>query len=228
MGIGLVALVACASEDDITTDEPAADAGFDADGGEVGSSGSTGGTGGNTGGSGGSTGGAGGASGIGGTGAEGGTGGGGAAGAGGCEELDFGENDTEDAAFQLQPITDCDDEGGVVVGTLSPGDVDWFTFATQDKTLCSVNPSFDVTSSENVHLCVYFECENGSGADVTCPDGADADTSGEGRPGCCSSTSPLEPDLNCKGTMDEAAQVWIEVTWPGNSSCKDYEIAYHD
>ena len=233
----LAFVCSCASEDDVTNDDTSgADGGSEAAGGEAGSGGATssGGSGGTTsaGGSGGTTssGGSGGTTstgGSGGTTSTGGTGGSGGTGGTSCEQLDFGQNDTEDTAFELQPITDCDDEGGTLEGTLAPGDVDWFTFITQDKTLCSVNPSVDVTSAENVHLCIYFECEGGSGADVACPAGSDADTSGEGRPGCCSSSSPIEPDLNCKGTLNDAARVWIEVTWPGNSNCKDYAIAYH-
>lgn len=235
--------LACASAGDTITDS-VADAQVDAadgaagDGGDSGSGGSSGagGSGGVAGTGDGGTGGGGGSGGTSGSGATGGSSGSGGtggssgtAGTGGstCEQLDYGQNDTQDTAFELQPISDCDDEGGTLEGTLAPGDVDWFTFVTEDKTFCSVNPSFDVATSENVHLCVYFACEGGSGAEVKCPSNAEADDSPQGDPGCCSSSSPIELDLNCKGTLNEAATVWIEVSWPGNSNCKDYVVDYH-
>ncbi|MFW5738767.1 MAG: hypothetical protein ACOC1F_00230 [Myxococcota bacterium] len=222
---------ACASEAD--TGDVSSDAGVEASRAGGAGVGGTGGAGENGGAGGaGGTGASAGDSGAAGLGGSGSAGSGGTSGSGGsgstlCTELDHGQNDSETAAFELQPITDCDDDGSSLEGTLAPGDVDWFTFATVDKTFCSVNPFVEVTSAENVRLCVYFACEKGSGASVECPATAEADVSGEGRPGCCSSFSPIEPSLNCKGTLNEAAQVWIEVTWPGNSNCKDYAIDYH-
>jgi len=104
--------------------------------------------------------------------------------------------------------------------------VDWYSIEVSDVIGCSVDPSFDVTSVENVHLCAYFACKGGSGAEVTCPMGSDPGSIG-GYPGCCSSTPPLEPDVNCAGTIDEAATIYLQVSWPANSSCKDYSVAYH-
>ncbi len=233
--LGASLLAACAGEDDAGSGGGAGldDAGPEAQAGGGGAGGvaGLGGTAGLAGAGGsGAVGGSGASGATGGSGAIGGTGAvGGAAGTSGtpCEELDHGANDTETSASVLQPISDCDDDGRTLEGTLSPGDVDWFTFVAEDKTFCSVNPMLDVTTSDNVKVCVYFACDKGNGAEVSCPGQAQEDTSPEGRLGCCSTFSPMEPDLNCGGTMDEAAQVWIEVSWPGNSNCRDYTIDYH-
>ena len=214
--------------DDLGPSDAASEVSADADGddGETGGGSGTGGSAG-TGGSGGTSGSAGtGTGGSGGTSGSAGTGG--TAGAGGapCDQNDYEPNDIRDDALVLPPISDCNSDGSSLDGTLAPGDVDWYSLEVSDEIGCSVDPSFHVTTAENVRLCAYFACAGGSGAEVTCPIGADQATIG-GNPGCCTSFSPLEPDVNCIGTIDEAATLFLQVSWPGNSNCKDYSVEYH-
>lgn len=238
----LASLCACASGDgETTTDEPggsgagggaagtAGGTGGSADGGTGGtSSGGTGGTSaGGTGGS--SSGGTGGTGGSGGTssGGTGGTSAGGTAGSGGvCDQADWEPNDSELAARPLLDISDCDDQGGTVGGTLAPGDVDWFTFKASDTALCSINPYVNLTTSDNVTVCMFFKCDGGT-TEVTCPAGSQDWSSNPAHPGCCASLTPLEPSINCGGTLSETAEIWLQVSWMGNTSCRSYSLDYH-
>ncbi len=160
--------------------------------------------------------------------AGGGTGGASTAGSGGgCDQKDWEPNDSQATARPLTDITDCDNSGGSIDGTLAPGDVDWFTFKASDTTFCSVNPYVNVTSSDNVTVCMYFKCDSGT-TSVTCPAGSQDWSASPTNPGCCTSLTPLEPSVSCGGLFsNDSTQVWIEVSWEGNMSCRNYSLDYH-
>lgn len=143
-----------------------------------------------------------------------------------CDQTDWEPNNEQSRARDLGSMSDCDKTGIAIEGTLAGDDEDWFTIKTDDKLTCTVNPEVDVTSLENVTVCIYFDCDHGR-ADVGCPWAASEKQAPGGQPGCCSSSSPFSPDLNCKGSLDEAGRVWVQVKWPGNSSCKPYSVETH-
>jgi len=178
----------------------------------------------------GDVGGAGGAGGVGGAGGSGGAGGmGGADGGEPCLSLDPGEpNDEQTKAHQLGMLTCKDSEIFSVSGTLAdPGDEDWFLYEGQDDISCLVNPTVDVvTAPTNVQVCSYFWCKKGT-ADVTCPAGTASSTSVLGDPGCCGGDD-FTAKLDCAGTLDGAAVVYLRVHDPTNTEvCADYSLSVH-
>lgn len=234
----------CGGSAETTTDEPAGGAAGSASGGEAGGDtdagdgGSTGGIGGGGVGGNGATGGhggSGGSAGMGGAGGESGSGGLGGSGgtpatggAGGvCDQADWEPNDSESTARPLADIDDCDDHGGNVKGTLAPGDVDWFTFKASDSAFCSIHPFVRLASADNVSICMFFKCDSGT-TEVQCPEGTQDWSSNPSHPGCCTSLTPMEPTLNCTGTIDETARVWLQVSWLENTDCRSYSIDYHE
>lgn len=234
----LPGLGACGGgESEATTDAPGGSSGAagSSTGGAAGSSeggtggaadGGTGGT--SSGGAGGTETGGSGASASGGSGGSGGmSGSSGAGGTGGvCDQADWEPNDTESSARPLPDTDDCDGNGGTIEGTLAPGDVDWFSFTAKDSLLCSVNPYLKLTTADNVTTCMFFQCESGT-TEVTCPEGTQDWSSNPTHPGCCASITPMEPTVNCSGTLSETAKIWIQVSWLGNTDCRSYAIDYH-
>jgi hypothetical protein len=150
---------------------------------------------------------------------------------GGCVDIGLGEpNESETTAWALKmsSIDDCDDSGDSITGVIAPGDTDWFYYEGDDKTFCVVDPTRSLSQSQSgLRLCKYFECLNGN-TEVDCPGGTTAETSGEGRPGCCG-TSGFDVDLNCAGSLDEHAYVYIRLDQPGGdaSTCNEYTLDYH-
>jgi hypothetical protein len=214
MGLLVALSVGCGDEEDpggnppVWPDPDAGGSGGDGGaGGEAGQGGEAG-TGNN--------GGQGGASGMGGEAGSGGSG-------GVCHQIDGEPNDTSATANQLDAITDCDNTGSSVMGTLDGDDEDWYTFEASDDFGCSVDPSVQRTSGDTLTLCVYFNCVNG-GTTITCPSGAQDSTS-DGHSGCCTTEASLEPEISCD-SMDEGSQVWVHVSAPGNDQCLNYNFDY--
>jgi hypothetical protein len=149
-----------------------------------------------------------------------------------CYDVGQGEpNDSEGTALNLtgQPITDCDYTGGAVNGTIdSPSDEDWYYYAATDELACFVNPERSLTTTNGgVQLCKYFECYQGP-TQVNCPIGTTADTSPDGRDGCCA-TYGFNVDIDCTDTSSDDAWVYLRVSAPGAPSnvCTHYAVDYH-
>lgn len=162
---------------------------------------------------------------------------GGAGGTGGqggapCVNTDPGEpNDSEDTAYSFGDTGCSDSDPGMIYGILDgPDDVDWFTYVGMDDTTCLVNPTQGVTvvGAGSARLCAYFECTGGSGTDPgTCPSGTIADTSPDGRPGCCGH-GDFTVDLNCTGTIDDSSAVYLRVDDPTHQAvCLAYTVSFH-
>jgi hypothetical protein len=160
------------------------------------------------------------------------TGSGGMGGSFDCVDIGLGEpNESEATAWGLQPsaIEDCDGDGDSITGVLGPGDVDWFVYEGDDTILCVVDPTRTLSQSQGgARLCKYFECINGN-TDFSCPSGTTDDTSPGGRAGCCGTGGFDVDDLNCTGSLDEHAFVYIRLDQPagGADTCNDYTLAYH-
>jgi hypothetical protein len=160
----------------------------------------------------------------------------GGAGGGGppaCLDLGIGEpNESEDTAFPLKAsaISDCDGDGGTVSGTIAgAADIDWFSYEGDDKIGCVVDPTRSFSQSESgLRLCKFIECFNGN-TEFSCPGGTTAATSPGGRKGCCGTTGFKISNLNCTGTLDEHARVFIRVDQPGATAatCNVYSLSYH-
>jgi len=139
-----------------------------------------------------------------------------------CDQA-FEENDSEDTAFDLGDINDCDGDGGDVTASLEPGDADWYRYDGSDDFGCVATPERALTSSDNVRLCKFVECAEGD-VDVTCKDGATPETSPNGRPGCCHNIG-FTVDIECPGVDDDVA-TYIRLDQPA-SACVDYVLSYH-
>jgi len=161
----------------------------------------------------------GGSAGMGGTGGTGGSGG-----TASCDDVDSEPNGSETAVVPLGTLTDCNGAANVG-GTLDgPGDADWYRFTGYDD-YCWAEPS--VTVAPDARVCLFVECLSGE-TQVTCPTGATADTSPEGRPGCCMTGALSVSDFNCTGTINDDVEVYVRVENPEAAvgSCEEYSLTY--
>lgn len=147
---------------------------------------------------------------------------------GACEDDEWGDITTEDAAHFLGIIDDEDDSGGNVMGVLTgPDDVDWFRYDGEDSFLDSVDPFRTIAASGEVRFCKFAECVDGLEAtEFECGEGATATTSPGGRPGCCADSVIHVPDANCSGTISDDMAIWVRVDQAGEA-CVQYAFDYH-
>lgn len=137
-------------------------------------------------------------------------------------------NDEESMPTLLGEISDDDDDGGSIFGTLEgPGDVDWYRYTGDDDVLSNVDPARFVKSTGGVRLCKFAECEGGVGdTDFECPVETEAATSPLGRPGCCAPMGIALGDANCTGVLEDNMQVFMRVD-QAQDACTAYELIYH-
>jgi hypothetical protein len=187
------------------------------------------------------TGGSGGTAGSGGTGATGGSGGtagsagsggtGGSGGSGGgvtCNDTGSEPNDSEAAALTQPQINDCDGSGSSVTGVIAgSGDVDWFKFKGDDDLLCSVDPyAISSAVSGGARLCAFADC-GGVTELKSCKKGVQ-NSSPSGLAGCCTTTgTDVALEINCPGTPEDNATIYIRIDQPSGNSCISYTIDYH-
>lgn len=150
---------------------------------------------------------------------------------GDCATDESEPHDSESTAEPLSAtiISDCDGSGGTVHGTIAgTGDTDWYYYQGDDTTWCYVEPTQSVSQSEDgIRVCTYVECLSGN-PDFSCPGGTTADTSPEGRPGCCSDNGGFQIQLDCAGSVDASPVVFIRIDQPEATSdtCNEYSLAY--
>ncbi|WAS98072.1 hypothetical protein [Nannocystis punicea] len=143
-----------------------------------------------------------------------------------CEDYGQEPHDNQETAQNLGTITDADDDGSFVCGTIrGANDIDWYTFAGDDAFLNYVDPvrSLFQQNGSGGQVCVYIQCSSGS-TSINC-NGATPSTAPLGQKGCCSPTS-VAPKLNCGG-LDDSAKLWIRVDTPDNLACVPYQLDYH-
>lgn len=148
-----------------------------------------------------------------------------------CVNSDPGEpNDSEGAAYDFGTIGCDDDDPGMIYGVLAgPDDEDWYTYIGLDENSCLVNPTHGLTVlAGTARVCAFFACTGGSGTDVGgCPSGTTDAKSPAGRPGCCGS-GEFTVDLNCTGTIDDEAAVYLRVDDPTHQAvCTEYAVSFH-
>ncbi len=148
-----------------------------------------------------------------------------------CPPSDPGEpNDSPGTPYPVGMLTCKDTDIHAMHGTIAgPTDIDWFTYEGKDSIGCLVNPTLTVVSTTGpLQVCSYFFCTAGT-ASVTCPAGTMSDTDPFGDPGCCGdANSNYTVNLDCKGTTDGSASVYLRVTDPTSSAvCTDYDLTFH-
>jgi hypothetical protein len=142
-------------------------------------------------------------------------------------------NDSEAAAHPLSatPIIDCNYAGDSVSGTISgSGDADWYKYSGDDTLLCVVDPSRSITATNaGLRVCKFVECEVGPTQVNSCPANATAETSPDGRAGCCAGADFDMTDFDCPDVTDDNVTVYIRIDQPGAvaTTCNDYTLAYH-
>lgn len=137
-------------------------------------------------------------------------------------------NDEESMPTLLGEISDDDDDGGSIFGTLDgPDDVDWYRYTGDDDILSNVDPARFVKSTGGVRLCKFAECEGGiEDTEFECPAETEEATSPSGRPGCCAPAGIVLGDANCSGVIEDNMQVFMRVD-QAEDACTAYELIYH-
>lgn len=144
-----------------------------------------------------------------------------------CLPDDNEPNGNESEATFLGDINDSDASGSMISGVIDHADdVDWYSYNGDDDFGTVVDPTRAITADGGLRVCKFMECLNGlPNTEVECPTGADLAMSPAGRPGCCS-TDGFDVPLDCSGTTDDSAAVFIRIDNPGNQ-CVSYTIDYH-
>jgi hypothetical protein len=143
----------------------------------------------------------------------------------GCEDPGPEPNNTESSATDLGTITDCDEDGGSFSGMVAGiDDLDWYKYQASDDFFCVVDATREVQSNAPVRFCKYFQCIDDSTPAFSCPNGSNAATSPDGRPGCCADSGfDVAPD--CANTSDDV-KVYMSVRTLANE-CVTYTVNYH-
>jgi len=145
-----------------------------------------------------------------------------------CDQDLLEPNDEESMPTLLGEISDDDDDGGSIFGTLDgPDDVDWYRYTGDDDILSNVDPARFVKTSSPLRLCKFAECEGGvDETEFECPAETEPATSPLGRPGCCAPMGIALGDANCTGVLEDNMQVFMRVD-QGEAACIAYELIYH-
>jgi hypothetical protein len=105
----------------------------------------------------------------------------------------------------------------------SSTDVDWYPFNAVDGDFSNDVLHFRFWSlAPTIEVCAYARCRVGS------PGGGCASKIGgpNGSLGCCWTGAPntLAPswDLDCSGTSDDDATIYVSVKTPGSDACEPY------
>jgi hypothetical protein len=145
-----------------------------------------------------------------------------------CEDPGPEPNEEEPDAADL-PDQDCDADPSTLSGVLDgAADVDWHHYLGIFGFMCGdqdPEPEFQVTASDNVRVCAYFDCLMGQ-AMTDCGNGSMPEMSPEGRPGCCND-GDLTVALNCSMSPDESADVYVRVDQAPEGACVEYSVDYN-
>jgi hypothetical protein len=145
----------------------------------------------------------------------------------GCDP-DFGEPDSEAAAFDLGQTDDCDENIAQAAGVLgSSGDIDFFRVSASDELFCTFAPVLAVSATAPLRTCIYFECMEGT-VSLSCADGTSPATSSLGRPGCCATGSSLQlmPDASCTGSVGDDMHAFVRLD-AASETCVGYTVDLH-
>jgi hypothetical protein len=144
-----------------------------------------------------------------------------------CDDPGPEPNDTEATAVAVPDLDDADPSPyphfeGVLDG---PNDVDWFTYVGTDAFGAAVDPARNLTVVGGARICKFAACISGS-TTVVCSGGAQDATSPSDLPGCCGSGSIALSDVDCSGTVDDDAVMYIRLD-QAVDACVGYAVDYH-
>ena len=149
-----------------------------------------------------------------------------------CKAVEREPNGREGTAIKLSSSNDCDGHGDKTTGMLAGSDdADWHWFEGYDVGYCYVNPTVTLESQDpSVRVCTFFECVDDAETTVDCPSGSTAETSPEGRKGCCAA-GPGElkvRGVDCEWTSYEDIDVYIRIDRTDRAeACAEYAFSYH-
>lgn len=142
----------------------------------------------------------------------------------------------ENLAKKLPETDDCDNDYKEVSGVANGGvDVDFYSLQATDKgislshpTGCSLDTDFQGETA-GTEICVYARCRNNTENAVTgCAEGTEK-TNGLGMKGCCAAApNRAVPEWDCKGITDnDSADFFISVKQTNNGEkCLPYKFKY--
>ncbi|MCY0987878.1 hypothetical protein OV203_12135 [Nannocystis sp. ILAH1] len=108
-------------------------------------------------------------------------------------------------------------------------DIDWFSYHGVWNGLCIVGPNtrHTLTASDDVRLCVFADCDQGS-ADFNCPNGTtETDSPSGGHPGCCGEgVMNLNFNFGCGLLNPNNARLFIRVDQAPADACVEYSVDY--
>ncbi|MSP90537.1 MAG: hypothetical protein EXR79_01840 [Myxococcales bacterium] len=131
---------------------------------------------------------------------------------------------------------DCD-EASSLSATISPGsDIDWFTFAANDNTFCTIKPSVALKNlAADYDVCIWFKCSSGKTGEgtVSCVAGAKVSGGPGSTWGCCSTNSgttgelaKLAPTCSFGALGDESGTVSVRVQPKAGAVCGGYSLEW--
>ncbi len=129
------------------------------------------------------------------------------------------EDKVDDCASDSDPIR----ESGTIAGA---NDVDWFWYEGADGFGPCIDPGRSlVQSGTGLRICKFLECLVGNET-FDCPAGTSV-AQEDGRDGCCGTQDFDLADLDCSGTLDDAANVYIRIDQPGATAdtCNAYTLS---
>lgn len=156
----------------------------------------------------------------------------GGGGAGSCADASQTEpNNSAGTAWKISAdkLDDCDTDSdpvtvsGVIAGA---NDVDWYWYEGDDGIGPCVDPGRSLVSSEGgIRICKFLQCKVGD-TEFDCPAGTST-AQEDGVDGCCGTSDFDLADLNCTGTLDDSANVFIRLDQPGATAatCNVYTLS---
>lgn len=105
-------------------------------------------------------------------------------------------------------------------------DIDWFRFYGKDSN-CEghLTAKIDVTAPDSLEVCMFADCHGNYNTDFDCPGRTSSANSPDGRKGCCGSGS-MQYSINCVGTFDESADIYVRLYNAPADACLEYSVAY--
>ncbi|HEY8376373.1 MAG TPA: hypothetical protein VIK91_07790 [Nannocystis sp.] len=127
------------------------------------------------------------------------------------------------------PNAGCNDQqskklSGVLNGA---ADIDWFRFHGDCNNLIT-NPSIELslTADGSLRMCAFVDCDQGD-PEFDCPQGTMGANSPMGNhPGCCGMGSFTISNMNCSGTSNESATVFLRFDQAQEDACVSYSLNY--
>lgn len=105
-------------------------------------------------------------------------------------------------------------------------DIDWYSFYGKDNN-CEgyMTTKIVVNADDSLEVCMFADCHGTHKTSFNCPDGTSSANSPDGRKGCCGPGS-MQYTLNCEGTFDDSADIFIRLRNAPADACLEYSVQY--